>query len=113
MICARCNTPIPRGAIACPVCNAPAPPAVKRPYALYILGAFLVLGYTVLILLAWTEPGGAPPPQTTEGLMFWSGVFGYYRAKRLGGSRWKSAGLGALLGLLGAVVVAFIAGMRA
>ena len=110
MICARCNTPIPQGAIACPVCNAPAPPAVKRPYGLYIFAAVVLLGYGEVLLFAYQRT--PPAPQTGMALMVWTGILGYYRAKKLGGSRWKSAIVGACLGVLVFVAAAFLAGLR-
>lgn len=110
MKCTRCNTPIPRGAASCPTCNAPAPPALKRAYGLYVFGVLLLAAYIVVLLPMPSRDG--PSPQIGMGLIFWTAVFGYFRAKRIGGKPWLSAATGAAVGLAVFIAAAFIAGMR-
>lgn len=112
MICSRCNIPIPHGAIACPVCNAPAPPSAKRAYGLYIVGALLCGSYAVVLFLALTPPYDAPSGPVGEGLTFWSAAFAYYCAKKLGGRLGRSAIAGACVGMLVFMAAAFISGWR-
>lgn len=112
MICSRCKVTIPHGAIACPVCNASAPPPAKHAYGLYILGALLCGSYAVVLLLALTPPYDAPSGPLGEGLTCWSAAFGYYCAKTLGGRLWRSAIAGACVGMLVFMTAAFISGWR-
>jgi len=95
-----------------PAVVAPGGTLPKRPLGwVFWVGAVFVLFGFVIRLLPDFE-GAKPNGNLLLGQVSWTGILFAYAWNRRGRSRWAGFGVGALIGVVGIVVVSFMLGMR-